>query len=104
MVSLEYLRQEISMVSPELLPGITARNYYFVCPHCNEKTEIFSHGGGEKTSERYNVPLLGGIPLDTAIREGGDTGNPIAITNPDSPHAGAFMDIACKVASRISVL
>jgi len=99
-------RRAIRMFGEVKVPiiGIVENMSYFVCPHCNEKTEIFSHGGGEKTSERYNVPLLGGIPLDTAIREGGDTGNPIAITNPDSPHAGAFMDIACKVASRISVL
>ena len=76
---------------------------YFVCPKCDEKTEIFSHGGGEKTSKRYEVPLLGHIPLDPSIREGGDTGKPIVIADPDSVQSRAILNMAKQVAARISV-
>ena len=76
------------------ITGIVENMSYFTCPHCNEKTEIFSSGGGKETSERYDVPLLGKIPLDPVIREGGDAGTPIVEAEKDSPHAKAFMDIA----------
>ncbi len=105
-VALIDARRAIKMFQEVKVPilGIIENMSYFICPHCNEKTEIFSHGGGEKTSERYNVPFLGRIPIDTAIREAGDSGDPIVHKSPDSPHAQAFMKIAEGVASRISVL
>lgn len=99
-------RRAIKMFNEVKVPiiGIIENMSYFVCPHCNEQSEIFSKGGGEKTSERYNVPLLGKIPIDMAIREGGDTGRPVVDSQPDSAHAKAFSDIACKTAARISVI
>lgn len=105
-VALIDARRAIKMFHEVKVPilGIVENMSYFVCPHCGEKTEIFSHGGGEKTSERYNVPLLGKIPIDPAIREGGDSGKPIIVANPSSPQSIAFMKIAEQVASRISVL
>ncbi|MBI5286960.1 MAG: Mrp/NBP35 family ATP-binding protein, partial [Deltaproteobacteria bacterium] len=84
--------------------GVVENMSYFVCPHCGEKTEIFSQGGGEKTSQRYNVPFLGNVPIDPEIRVGGDSGRPIVVANPDSPQSQAFMKIGEAVASRISVL
>ena len=84
--------------------GIVENMSFFVCPLCGEKTEIFSRGGGEKTSQRYNVPFLGHIPIDTAIREGGDSGKPIVVADPSSSQSEAFMKIAEAVASRISVI
>lgn len=105
-VALMDARRAIKMFNEVKVPvlGIVENMSYFVCPHCNEKTEIFSRGGGEKTSQRYNVPLLGQIPLDPAVREGGDTGKPIVVTNPSSPQSLAFMKIAEAAAARISVL
>ncbi|MBE9527916.1 MAG: iron-sulfur cluster carrier protein ApbC [Proteobacteria bacterium] len=99
-------RRAIKMFGEVNVPiiGIAENMSYFVCPHCSEKTEIFSHGGGEKTSERYNVPLLGHIPLDPSIREGGDSGSPIVVAEPDSVQAKAIAEIAGRVAARISVL
>ncbi len=99
-------RRAIKMFHEVKVPvlGIVENMSYFVCPHCNEKSEIFSHGGGEKTSERYHVPLLGKIPIDMMIRECGDNGKPIVEAEPDSVHSQAFNDIAHSVASRISVL
>ncbi len=105
-VALIDARRAIKMFQEVKVPvlGIIENMSYFICPHCNEKSEIFSQGGGEKTSERYNVPFLGKIPLDMEIREGGDEGVPVVEKSPDSAHSKAFMDIACAVASRISVL
>jgi len=99
-------RRAIKMFNEVKVPviGIIENMSYFVCPHCKGTTEIFSKGGGEKTSERYQVPFLGKIPIDVEIREGGDTGRPVVDASPDSELARAFMDIACNVASKISVL
>ena len=105
-VALIDARRAIKMFQEVKVPvlGIVENMSYFVCPHCNEKSEIFSHGGGEKTSQRYHVPLLGKIPIDMEIREGGDTGTPIVESSPESTHSKTFNAIACSVAARISVL
>ena len=105
-VALIDARRAIKMFHEVKVPllGIIENMSYFQCPHCGEKTEIFSHGGGEKTSQRYNVPLLGKIPIDTGIREGGDSGKPIVIFNPSSPQTEAFIKISEAVASKISML
>ncbi|MFQ5441800.1 MAG: iron-sulfur cluster carrier protein ApbC [Thermodesulfobacteriota bacterium] len=99
-------RRAIKMFGEVKVPvlGIIENMSYFICPHCNKETEIFSHGGGEKTSERYKVPLLGKIPLDVKIREGGDRGNPIVVAEPGSEHSKAFVDIACATAARVSIV
>lgn len=105
-VALIDARRAIKMFKEVKVPvlGIIENMSFFVCPHCNGTSEIFSHGGGEKTSERYQVPLLGKIPIDIAIREGGDMGMPIVQANPASVHSQAFITISEAVASRISVL
>ncbi len=105
-VALIDARRAIRMFNEVKVPvlGVVENMSFFICPHCNEKSEIFSHGGGEKTSERYNVPFLGKIPIDMAIREGGDSGVPIVESSPESVHSQAFVKIAQSVASRISVL
>ncbi len=84
--------------------GIVENMSYFVCPHCGEKTEIFSKGGGEKASKKYGIPLIGTVPLDAEIREGGDRGEPIVVAKPDSPHARAFMEIAKRVVERVEAI
>lgn len=103
-VALIDARRAIKMFDEVKVPivGIVENMSYFTCPHCNEKTEIFSSGGGKKTSERYDVPLLGKIPLDPIIREGGDNGTPIVEAQADSPHAKAFLDIAKSVADKLA--
>ncbi len=105
-VALIDARRAIQMFNKVEVPilGIVENMSTFVCPHCGEETKIFSSGGGEKTSERYEVPLLGTIPIDLAIRECGDAGEPIVSARPDSPEALAFNEIAQKVASRVSIV
>jgi ATP-binding protein involved in chromosome partitioning len=83
--------------------GIVENMSYFVCPHCGEQTAIFGEGGGEWASERYGVPLLGQIPLARAIREAGDAGQPIVVTDPESPQAQAFYATARAAAGRLSM-
>jgi len=84
--------------------GIVENMSYFVCGKCGERTEIFSYGGGERAAEKLGIPFLGRVPIDPAIRVGGDMGLPIVVANPDSPQAKAFAEIASRIAARISVL
>ncbi|HEY5595595.1 MAG TPA: Mrp/NBP35 family ATP-binding protein [Nitrospiria bacterium] len=83
--------------------GIVENMSYFICSHCHERTEIFSHGGGKLAAEKLGVPFLGEIPIDPEIRVGGDGGLPIIISHPDSPAAEAFRKIAKAVAAQISI-
>ena len=65
--------------------GIIENMSHFICNHCGERTEIFDYGGGERAAETVGVPFLGRIPIDPAIRTGGDTGTPIVVSDPASP-------------------
>ena len=67
----------------------------------NEDTEIFSFAGGEQAAKKFQIPFLGRIPLDPAIREGGDAGMPIVVANPDSPQSKVFGEIAVALRSQI---
>src|SRR3990167_10954895 len=75
-VALIDARRAIRMFKEVKVPvlGIVENMSYFVCPDCKSTHEIFSKGGGESTSKRYDVPFLGKIPLDMEIRSGGDSG------------------------------
>jgi ATP-binding protein involved in chromosome partitioning len=67
------------------------------------KDYIFGHGGGKKMSDEYNVNLLGEIPINTSIREYGDSGKPIVIADPASPEAESFIDIARKFVNEVNL-
>lgn len=84
--------------------GVIENMSYFLCPHCGERSDIFSHGGGETASRKLDVPFLGEVPIDLNIRKGGDIGRPILIEAPDSPQSKVFMGIAEQMAARISSL
>jgi ATP-binding protein involved in chromosome partitioning len=83
--------------------GFIENMSYFQPPNSQERFEIFGHGGGKKLAEEYNVPFLGEIPLDQAIREGGDTGKPITASDTNHPISLAFLEIAKQVAAQISI-
>lgn len=102
-VALYDVRKGMNMFQKVNVPllGIIENMSFFVCGHCGERTEIFSHGGGERAAEKLGIPFLGRIPIDPAIRAGGDTGLPIVVLNPESRPAMAFKDIAAKLAARI---
>lgn len=86
------------------LLGVIENMSYFVCAHCGERTDIFSHGGGRRAAEELGVPFLGEIAIDPAIRAGGDDGQPIVAVAHHSPQAQAFMNIAGALAAKVSVL
>ena len=80
--------------------GVIENMSYFLCPHCSERTDIFSARGGQRVAEKLEAPFLGEIPLDVAIRKGGDEGKPVAAADPDSPAAKPFLDLARTVRER----
>lgn len=83
--------------------GFVENMSYFTPPGTTERFEIFGHGGGRRLAEKAEVPFLGEIPIEIAIREGGDKGEPIVAADPDSPAAKAFLEIAKQVAAQISI-
>ena len=98
-VALADVRRGVAMFERLGVPilGVIENMSYFLCPHCNEKTEIFSSDGGRKTSERFGVTFLGEIPLDAEVCTAGDIGVPIVAGHPDSPQAGAFGAVATEL-------
>ena len=64
--------------------------------------EIFGSGGGKTLADKVDVPLLGQIPLVPALREGGDSGVPITVSEPDSEAARAFAAIAERVDTELA--
>ena len=91
-VALTVARRGIQMferVNVRIL-GIIENMSYYVCPHCQQRDDVFGHGGGRQEAERRSVPVLGEIPLFTGIRECGDNGTPIVLAAPESEPAQAF--------------
>ena len=84
--------------------GIVENMSYFIPPDAPERSyDLFGSGGGEKTSKELQVPLLGCIPLEIALREGGDHGVPIVMSAPESASAQALTAIAQNIAGKVSV-
>ena len=75
---------------------------YFVCPHCNERSDIFHHGGARETAADMGIEFLGEVPLHIDIREISDAGTPIVTARPESEHAQAYRRIARHLAENIS--
>jgi ATP-binding protein involved in chromosome partitioning len=82
--------------------GIIENMSSFVCPHCQHETPIFAHGGARTAAEKMGIRFLGEIPIDLAIREGGDKGVPVVSGAPDSPQSQAFLTVARNVAGAVS--
>lgn len=102
-IALADARKGLNMFRKVNVPvfGIVENMSYFTCPHCGERTDIFNHGGARKEAEVLGIDCLGEIPLDIAIRETSDSGKPIVIADPDSPHAKTYIDIAEKVWKKV---
>jgi len=74
--------------------GVIENMSWFVCPHCGERELLFGEGGGEQVASTLGVPLLAQVPLVPAVREGGDHGLPIVVSEPGSPAAEALREAA----------
>ncbi|MHC4940512.1 MAG: Mrp/NBP35 family ATP-binding protein [Planctomycetota bacterium] len=84
--------------------GVVENMAGFTCPNCGTTTDIFLQGAGRKAADRFNVPLLGSLPLDPAVPPGGDQGEPITISAPDSATAKAFESLAKQAISRLDAM
>jgi len=104
-VALADARKGLVMFTKVNVPvlGIVENMSYYICRHCGERENIFDTGGGSKTAAELGVPFLGEIPINTAIRIGGDRGNPTVTSDPDSEHAQGFRVIARNLAAQISI-
>ncbi|MDT8305736.1 MAG: Mrp/NBP35 family ATP-binding protein [Anaerolineae bacterium] len=84
--------------------GVVENMSHYQCPQCGHVEHLFGHGGGETISRRMGVDLLASIPLETPVREGGDSGRPAVMGQPSSAASTAFSELALQVAARLVVL
>ena len=105
-VALEDAAKAVAMFEKLNVPifGIVENMSYYITPDTGQRVEIFGHGGGRTAAEEQGVDFLGEIPLATEVREGGDSGQPISESQPDSKVAQAFTSISEKVAAKLSTL
>ena len=82
--------------------GLIENMSYFLCPKCGERSEIFGHGGAAVEAKKLGIPFLGGVPLHMDIRARSDAGQPITATDPGSPHAAIYRELAEKAWAAIS--
>jgi ATP-binding protein involved in chromosome partitioning len=86
--------------------GVIENMSYLPCPHCQERIDIFGAGGGQAVADALTkvigtrVPLLGEVPIDIRLREGGDSGVPLVLSSPESAAAQQLSLIAESLANR----
>lgn len=105
-VSLADVRRALKMFETVAVPvlGVIENMSYFVPPDMPEKRyDIFGKGGGSNFADEMGIPFLGEVPLGIEVREAGDKGTPVVISNPDSPQAKAFRKVAEEVARQVSI-
>jgi ATP-binding protein involved in chromosome partitioning len=101
-VSLEDARKAVLMFQQVKVPilGIVENMSYLECPHCEERIDVFSNGGGKRTADAMNLHFLGALPLDPQVRVGGDTGRPVATAGPEDKRGGIYYKLAEEVMAR----
>ncbi len=96
----------VSLQTHQRITGVIENMSYLPCPHCGEPVDVFGSGGGEAVSTALTritgaeVPLLGQVPIDVGLREGGDAGVPLVLSNPDAPASATLRDIAGVLGGR----
>ena len=83
--------------------GIVENMSWFECPHCGKPTPIFGSGGGQRLADELELPLLGQVPLYPRILEGGETGRPIVLSEPESSASKAIIALADKLAASLGM-
>ena len=103
-VSIEDASRGLEMMKQLEVPilGVVENMSYLTLPD-GSKMDVFGEGGGEAMAKHYDVPFLGGIPMNPTVRIGGDSGKPIVISDPDSDAARALTAVAEAVAAKVSV-
>ena len=104
-VSLEDARKAIHMFNQVKVPvlGLVENMSWLKCPHCSERIDVFSMGGGSKTAIEMGVNFLGELPLDPVVRIGGDTGRPVALQGESDERAAAFFELARRTVERVAL-
>jgi ATP-binding protein involved in chromosome partitioning len=96
----------IAVQTRQRIAGVVENMAGLACPHCGEHIDVFGSGGGQAVAEALTrtigapVPLLGQVPIDVRLREGGDNGVPLVLSDPDSPAAKELRGIAEQLGSR----
>lgn len=85
------------------LLGVVENMSYFESAKTGEREYIFGSGGAERIAEKWEMPLLGKIPLATTVRETSDDGRPIVLAEPEAPAAKAFLDVAMQLGAAVSM-
>jgi ATP-binding protein involved in chromosome partitioning len=103
-VSLNIARRGLRMFEKVQVPilGVIENMSGFTCPHCHERTNVFSAGGGGRMSRELGVPFLGAIPLDADVVKSGDEGTPIVALKPDSPVGQAYAELGTQLAAQLN--
>jgi ATP-binding protein involved in chromosome partitioning len=101
-VSLDDARKAVLMFQQVKVPvlGMVENMSYLECPHCQERIDVFSNGGGRRTAEAMSIHFLGALPLEPHVRIGGDTGHPVATAGPEDKYGGVFYELAKAVIER----
>jgi ATP-binding protein involved in chromosome partitioning len=100
----------ISAQTHQTVAGVIENMSYLPCPHCGEPIDVFGSGGGQTVADALtrtlgtSVPLLGQVPIDVRLREGGDQGRPIVLDDPDAPASKELRAIADKISGRAKSL
>ena len=104
-VALADVRRALRMFEAVNVPvlGVVENMSYFVAADTGTRYNIFGEGGGQRLADEYGVPFLGAVPLGVQVREGGDRGVPVVVSEPDSPQARAFRSVAEEVARQVSI-
>ncbi|MEQ4716870.1 Mrp/NBP35 family ATP-binding protein [Nonomuraea sp. B19D2] len=100
----------IAAQTHQQIAGVIENMAWLPCPHCDERIAVFGEGGGQTVADALTrtlgarVPLLGQVPIDLRLREGGDEGKPLVLTEPDSPAAAELRKIASSLSKRSTSL
>lgn len=96
----------IALQTHQRVAGVIENMAWLPCPHCDERVEVFGSGGGEQVASGLSrslgadVPLLGAVPIDVRLREGGDNGQPLVLSDPEAPAAVTLAQIATRLGRR----
>jgi ATP-binding protein involved in chromosome partitioning len=96
----------IAIQTRQRVAGVIENMSYLLCPHCGEQMDVFGSGGGETVAAALGqllgttVPMLGQVPIDVRLREGGDNGTPLVLADPESPAALQLTKVADSLASK----
>ncbi|MDH2429858.1 P-loop NTPase [Sphaerisporangium sp. TRM90804] len=100
----------IAVQTHQQIAGVIENMAWLPCPHCDERVAVFGEGGGQAVADGLSrtlgtrVPMLGQVPIDLRLREGGDNGKPLVLSDPDSPAAAELRRIAAGLSKKSTSL